>query len=221
MGQNLDSIQKNVYDPSFLTYLNEVKIACLNKDTLTLHQLFGDSIFGEVCYDYLSSAIYYDDWLIFSEYFNIDKEPKKSEFWDFFLRISENGFFYDTIFDAYTIPRVHTWGILEVYQEVDGKPLFLLPLFKSIFMNDTVNLYVGKEIYNSEIVKFVPEKRSSNAYPYEFFDFNEDYFICKENGIEIGKVSKDDLMFWNLHFSFRKVHNCWRLDRFHTCADFK
>lgn len=220
LGQNLDSIQKNVYDPSFLTYINEVKIACLNKDTLTLHQLFGDSIFGEVCSDNLSSLYDNDDWGILKENLNLDKQPQKSKFWDFFLRISEQGFYYDTIFKDYIVPHVYRGGILELHAD-DGKPLYyLLSPFQKIFLSDTINLYLGKEIYFNDVVKFVPEKRSSNAYPYEFFDFNEDYFLCKENGIEIGKVSKNDVIPFDVHFSFKKVNERWKLDSFNVCADF-
>lgn len=220
LSQNLDSIHKNFYDPSFHTYLHDVKIACLNKDTLTLHQLFGDSIYVEVCCDNLSSMNYDDDWRILKENLNLDNQPQKSKFWDFFLRISEQGFYYDTIFKDYNVPHVYRGGILEIYGD-DGKPLYyLLSPFQKIFLNDTINLYVGKEMYFSEVIKFVPKKRSSNKYPYEFFDFNEDYFICKENGIEIGKVSKDDVIAWDVHFSFKKVNERWKLDSFNVCADF-
>ncbi len=150
-GQELDTMPGTRYDPSFHTYLNEVRIACLNKDTSQLHLLLGDDAFGMSCYGLEGvDRNYSNDWETFKAHFKLLDQPERSGFWDLFIRLSNQGFYYDSWFDTYEVPSSHFWGMMETYPR-DGEPLYVMPMFQKMFYTDSVTILVGNELSTSKL----------------------------------------------------------------------
>ncbi|MBP5984334.1 MAG: hypothetical protein KA734_11445 [Fluviicola sp.] len=208
-----DTVKVYNYDPSFQIYLNELKITCINKDTLKLHKLFGENAFGYSCYGLESPDRNFDsDWLIFTHYFGLAYNPNESKFWDLFLKISENGFHFDNKLDTYELPASHYWK---------GPYLSEAPKFgvdDKVFISDTVEILIGNHISTSTKHKInATEIIENKIYPYRFEFVNDNYYLCFENEKAIGFISKDDLIYWNFHLSFRKINNNWTLIYYEVC----
>ena len=220
-GQELETTRRNVYDPGFHSYLNEARIACLNKDTLQLHKVFGDEAFGMSCFGLEGvDRNYSNDWETFKAHFKLLEKPEQSGFWDLFLRLSNNGFYYDSIFNTYEVPSSHVWGSLDVY--VNGNQLFYaMPVLQQMFYADTVVILVGNELITSKPMQLVPQKRGDQKYPYEFIEAENGFYICLENGKRLGFVSSKDIIHWNLHFSFEKKDQRWILYGYETCIPYQ
>lgn len=202
-----EELKLKTYDPTFTKYLNDVRITCLKKDTLQLHYLFGDTMFGMAggALDGIDRS-YDDDWSVFKGEFLLFDHPEKSKFWDFFLNISNEGFLYDTVFHTYSVPACNFWSVL--YYE--GMPIF--SQYNKVFYTDTVTLWVGNDLKHSRPEIYIPEKAALfKTYPYKFERLNNGYFKCYENGRKIGYVASKELVSSALNFQFEKIKGRWML----------
>lgn len=227
LAQETDSMKIIAYDPSFHQYLNGLKLTCLDKDTARLHALIGNEAFGYSCYGGESPYRGYPtDWLIFANHFGLLKDPSTSEFWNFFLRISEDGFYTDGF--SYEIPASHSWKTpYPFYPEtIDTNDQDVLLKYAAInfelyglsFLSDTVSLFVGETLSDAVLQQFIPaRKNADNSYPYHFTQIDGTYYECTENGNKIGFVAEKELIYWNFHFLFRKINDQWRLDYYEVC----
>jgi hypothetical protein len=211
-AQQFDSLYPP-YDPSFHEYLNNVRLTCLKKDTGELHQLFGDNLYGISCY---GGALVQTEkplsyWDEFKVYYGLIDQPEESSFWNFFLKMSNNGFFFNKESSSYIIPACHFWG----YGYPADTPNYL---FKKMFFTETIHLFEETSFgYKLDRV-FTPKPVTPGEnYPYSFESINQNYYRCFENDQFIGFVSSDDLISWNYNFSFGNLFGKWELFLFEPC----
>ncbi|MFA5298999.1 MAG: hypothetical protein WC389_12400 [Lutibacter sp.] len=212
-SQNNDTLIKYNLDTTFYKYLNNLKESCLNKDTANLHKLLGDEAVGFSCYGAEMPDPKYDtDWLIFSNHFDLANNPNESDFWDLFLKISKDGFYFDQKTNTYEVPSSHYWKGPYFYGAAKFK------LYEKVFISDSVEILVGNQISTATKQKIKTSKIIENQeYPYRFTFVSNDLSLCYENEKEIGFVSNKDIIYWNFHLAFEKRNNNWTLTFYEVC----
>lgn len=200
------------YDTSFNSYLNEFRQVCLRKDTCKLHQLIGNNAFTDICDKDDKSLDLLSRWNIFVHKFDLDTEPEQSNFWDHFIRKSEQSFHFDSTLSSYIHPEFY----FDKIGYVIGYPV--RGVFLKVIEKDTVTLLVGSQLSNVVSTEFIPKKIwhvSTN--PYNLTQINDDFYICSENGVELGFISSKDVVMWNYHLLFDKINGYWQLVYYEYC----
>jgi len=196
----------------FKQYLFKIREACNQKDSAKFHYLIGDDFTLVYCVtDSLTNSIEISNWQIFKNKFSLEK--KETEFWSYFLEQSEGGYFSDSSSNLNFTPKYHSWGTGFPYQ------IPSLGHRVKILKNDTLILYVGSQMSNLKPQLFVPKVITiGQSYPYNFSELiNGEFYICYENGEEIGFVKKESLEYWDNYFAFKKVNDEWRLSFYKFC----
>lgn len=218
--EDFDSTDYNSpYDSSFVTYLQEIRRTCINKDTLELHELLGDSCFGWSCYGAeLPTRDFNSDWLIFKNHFSLIKEPDSSKFWNFFLTLSEDGVYFDSLWNVYRIPSYNSWGGL---LGNDKKNTFKIGWHDPIPIEKMITIYASPDYSNYiSSIDFPKDSKSfSSDYRYHFKYFNHEFYEIYDGTKMLGYVPFDKLMWWNFHFEFKKHQTTkkWYLCFYEVC----
>lgn len=200
------------YDTSFNSYLKELRQVCLSKDTFKLHQLIGNNAFTDICDKDDKSLDSLSRWDVFIHKFELDKEPDQSDFWDRFIQKSEQSFYFDSTLSSYSHPEFY----FDKIGYVIGYPV--RGVFLKVIETDTVNLLVGNQLSTAVSTKFIPKKIWQNSInPYNLTQINDDFYLCSENGNELGFISSKDVVLWNYHLLFDKINGHWQLVYYEYC----
>ena len=197
--------ENSSYDTTFNSYLTKIRKACELKDTFKLHQLFGDNAYTNMSNEE-DSMQSLSKWDVFQNKFDLNANPEKSTFWGNFIHKCDQSFYFDSVMKKYQSPDVYFQKIGYVV----GYPIRGIAI--KIIAKDTVDLLVGTQLSNTTKTVFVPKKVwETHVYPYNLVNVNEDYYICSENGVELGFIAAKDLALWNFHMLFDKIKGNWQL----------
>jgi hypothetical protein len=209
------------YDTSFVNYLEDIRTTCRNRDTLLLHELFGDSCFGWSCYGAESpTRMSSSDWIIFKSHFNLINTPDSSNFWNFFLQLSEEGAYFDSLINHYRVPSFHKWEFLGWDEK---KNAIKLGWHAPIPKEQKIIILSKPDLDQSEIlteIEFQKEEYLFDSdYKYKLKYYNSDFYELFEKEEFLGYIEASKLMWWNYHFDFnkKKETNRWCLTYYEVC----